>query len=76
MGRYILHYQVASLYDHETAYLYEYEYFSDKEDMHKKVNELAGEYKERFSVNLAAYLQEEYKYNAVEIVTKYEPEKL
>ena len=76
MGRYILHYEVASLYNHEPSEIDDYEYFSDKEDMHKRVNELADKYEERFSVNLAGYLQKEYRYNAVEIVKKYEPEEL
>lgn len=60
MGRYVLCYKVASLYDHEPYDLDECEYFSDKEYMDKKVTELEIEYKERLFISLSAYLQEEY----------------
>ena len=44
--------------------------------MHKRVNELANRHKNKFSVVYAGFLQVEYKYNPVQIVTEYNPERI
>ena len=51
----------------------QFENFEEETDMHKRVDELANQYKERFSVICAGWLQTEYEYKPVVQIIKYEP---
>ena len=75
MCKYILVYEISD-YPEMGGGMYAEEFGMDENNLHKRVNELANENKGKFSVTYAGFLQVEYKYNPVEIITEYVPERL
>lgn len=75
MCKYILVYEIS---DHEESVggMCAEEFGMDENLMHKRVNDLANRHKNKFSVVYAGFLQVEYKYNPVEIVTEYKPQRM
>lgn len=46
------------------------EFFQKEEDLHKRVNEIAGE---NIKILVAGWLQQEFEYDPVDIVRQYKP---
>lgn len=74
MCKYILVYELAG-YPEEGGGTYAEEFGMEDQEMHSRVNELANE-NSGFSVVFAGFLQTEYEYEPVNIVTEYRPKRV
>jgi hypothetical protein len=75
MSKYILVYEISD-YPEMGGGIYAENFGMEENKMHKRVNELANKNKNNFSVVYAGFLQTEYKYQPVEMITEYRPERV